>query len=64
MLHEKNIYNLLVNVAETQQGQRSTNAIPKNGDDPKGCTSNPFIPSLRLDLKDVEHPQRGIQFPP
>lgn len=56
MLHETIICNLLVNVAEIQQGQRSTDTIPKSGDDPQGCISNPLITSVRLDLKDAEHP--------
>lgn len=50
MLHETISCNLLVDVAEIQQGQRSTDTIPKSRDYPKGCISNPLITSL--DLKD------------
>lgn len=56
MQHETISCNLLVNVAEIQQGQRSTDTIPKSGDDFKGCISNPLTTTLGLDLKDVEHP--------
>lgn len=40
MQHETISCNLLVNVAEIQQGQRSTDTVPKSGDDFKGCISN------------------------
>lgn len=53
MLHETISCNLLVDVAEMRQGQRSTDTTPKSGDDPKGCISNPLIANLSQDLKDV-----------
>lgn len=64
MLHETLSYNLLVDVAEIQQGQRSTDTTPKSGGDPKGCISNPLVTGLRLDLKDVSiHKEEPSFFP-
>lgn len=62
-MHETSGCSLLMDAAEIQQAERSTDSNLKAKHYPKECIPNLITMRLRIDLKGTENLQRGTQFP-